>query len=481
MDKVVAALRTLGVLLGIWIVLAVVGMVAGVVPLPGAGDDLDEESDEIADGGTPTGEDGDRSTGEDGGGDGDAGHAEASGRADENETAGEAVPSAPIAAEGVRWSVCGASSNPSLTVADLFGDERPEIVIGCADGWHVLGLGASGPARVAHFAAPDAPAGQERVAGPAAVGDVDGDGTADLVLPLAFLGDNGASRGGGLFWVPGSGFGGIREPQALAPITAVAAVIAAIDGADGWEVVAMNRANALAQLPSEAWVFAGGAAPTRTEALVAGLGGTVVRVVDADRDGHADVVALSEGRIDIYFGDGGSTFGRSHTLEIEGARELAIGDLDGDGGDDLVVLGDDGLRWIRAGALDGMEPRGIDGVPANLRNLQVADFDGDGRVDLAGWDHPRLVVLRQRENVDFELRTAFVLSGGPFGPRRHCVADLDVDGARDDLVLLGTTAGDGARVEVIILTDALEGAELSPTAETRPVPDAPLVLRASLR
>ena len=486
MDKVFAALRTFGVLLGIWVVLFVVGIITGVVPLTGGTGDAPDPDD--ADAGTAAADGGverDDDEASDPGAPADASVAatvdDGDDSADDATDDGDAPPAAPTGFEGIRWAVCDAPAEPSLAVADVFGDPLPEIIVGCADGWHVLGMGATGPARVARFAAPPTPADQRSAPGAAAVGDVDGDGERDLVLPLAFLGDNGASRGGGLYWVPRDPYGGIREPSALAPITAVFAIVAPIDGADGDEVVAMNRANALAQLDSEAWVFGGGAAPTRTAALVVGLNGRAARVADVDRDGHADVVALSDGRVDLHFGDGAGAFGRTHTLELEGAREVGLGDLDGDGGADLAVLGAQGLRWIRAGAIEGMEPHGVDGIPANLRGLQVLDADGDAKMDLLGWDHPRLLFLRQRDPVDFEPRTGFTLAGGPFGPRRHAVADLDADGRADDLVLLGTTAGDDAPLEVILVLDALDGAELTPPDRARPVDDAPLVLRATLR
>ncbi|MBX3270728.1 MAG: VCBS repeat-containing protein [Sandaracinaceae bacterium] len=476
MDKVLASLRTLGVLLGLWVILGVVALVARVIPL-GQGPAPSADGG-VEDAGEPSDDAGERPS--------DAGAIEDAMAAAAPEPTPEppeepAAPAAPLAIAGQRWTVCDAGGDPSLALADVFGDARPEIIVGCRDGWHVIGLGPSGPLRVARFTTEPAPSGQRNVHGAVARGDVDGDGLADLVLPLALLGDNGASRGGGLFWIPRDAFGGIREPARLAPITAVAAVVAPIDRDTGAEIVAMNRANALAQLPSEVWVFGGGASPTRTAAVVVGIGGTTVSVTDADRDGHADLVALASGRVALHFGDGSGGFPRSHSLALAGARELGLGDVDGDGGADLVVLGEDGLRWIRAGALEGMEPRGLDGVPANLRGLQVLDADGDGKVDLAGWDHPRLVWLRQRDPVDFEPRTAFTLAGGPFGPRRHRVGDLDGDGAADDLVLLGTTADEGAGLELVIVEEALEGRELTPSAEPRPLPDAPLVLSAALR
>lgn len=480
MDKVFATLRTFGVLLGIWVVLAVVGIVTGVIPiedLMGGGDGSQTATDagvEAADGGTEEAADG--------------GVERASTEAEPSEDEGEAGTSgdAPPAAStgdglGTRWAVCPRSATePSIAIGELFGGGAPEIVVGCADGWHVVGLGPAGPFRIGRFEIEEPPRDQLPRTGPAAFGDVDGDEHPDLVLPLAFRSDNGATRGGALFWVPASPFGGIREPVVLAPIAAVSAAIAPIDGAAGEDVAAINRANALAQLDSEAWAFSGGAAPARMQALPLGVEGAAVAISDLDRDRHADVIALSQGRVDLHFGDGAGGFERSHTLELEGAREIALGDLDEDGAPDLVVLGQ-GIRWIRAGALDGMEPRGLDGVPTQLRGLQAVDTNADEHVDLVGWDHPRLFVLRWRAEVAFDPVSGVSLVGGSFGPRRHAVADLDGDGAADDLVLLGGEAGDDAPLELLMIMDALEEAELTPPAESRPLPDAPLVLRAILR
>ena len=532
MDKLFASLRTFGVLLGLWVILAVVGIVTGVVPLgSGSTVDIGEADDpgdtDGSDGGLTEGDAGaatevddtsvaanaptepaadtaaadiaadtntDTAAADTAAADTAAADTAAADTAAADTTAADTAantdtdpPTAPPSAlsaahleDGQRWSVCASSFEPSLSVADVFGDARPEILVGCADGWHVLGVGPSGPSRIAVFAISAAPSGQRAVAGPAGHGDVNGDGSPDLVLPLAFSTDSGASRGGGLYLVPRDSYGGIREPATLAPITAVSVALGPLDGTRGAEIVAMNRANALAQLPSEAWVFSGGGAPTRAAALLTGLHGGPVGIADVDRDGHADVIAVGRSRVDLHFGDGDAAFERSHTLNLEGARELGLGDLDGDGGTDLVVLGER-LQWIRAGSLEGMEPHGVDGVPATLRGLQVLDADGDGSLDMLGWDHPRLVLLRQRGAVDFEPRTAFTLAGAAFGPRRHVVADLDSDGRADDLVLLGTSAEANARVEVIVVLDALSGSELTSTASARSVPDAPLVLRATLR
>ncbi|HHH27928.1 MAG TPA: hypothetical protein ENK57_06245, partial [Polyangiaceae bacterium] len=288
MSKLLATLKTTAVLLALWLILLAVGLIAGVVPLGlsgwrGGSDDGSGDADALADGGlgdSGAGDSGRGDAGDTGAGDagtGDARARDASVRADGAQTGdteprsdGASVvvdgaegpdgttglPAAAGRTYGVRFSVCETSAEPSLSVVDLFGDRHPEIIVGCADGWHVLGLGAAGLQRVAVFSSPSTPEGLRAVTGPAAVGDVDGDGTSDLVLPLAlFAADSGASRGGGLFWVPRDGFGGIREPATLAPITAVALSLGEIDPNRGLEIVAMNRANPLAQLDSEAWVF----------------------------------------------------------------------------------------------------------------------------------------------------------------------------------------------------------------------------------
>lgn len=464
MKKVWATLRTLGILLALWTILAVVGLIAGVIPLDGFGgaavsapeapDAGVTEADAgaaLADAGTPPG---------------DAGPS--------IEADPEIPPARSITAP--RWIVCAGTEEPSLSAVQLFGDERPELVIGCGDRWEVVAMAADKPARVATFTAPGAPAGQRTRTGAAASGDVDGDGHADLVLPLAFETEQGATRGGGLFWIPKDERGGIREPVALAPIAAVSARVAPLDGRDGAEVVAMNRANALAQLPSEAWIFGGGSAPARRATIPAGLAGVRVEVGDLDRDGHADVVTLGRDRVGLGFGDGQGAFARTHSFTLEGAREIALGDVDGDGGVDLAVLGAE-LRWIPAGPLAAMDPREVAGAPAGLRGLSTGDVDGDGKLDFIGWDHPRLVVLRQADDATFQLEPALTLTGDALGPRRHLLLDADADGRADDLVLLGTSA-EGA-IELVIALDALEGGELAP-GEATPLPDAPLMLRAAL-
>lgn len=467
MDKIVATLRTFGILVALWVILAIVALATGVVP--GAARDAEPQAERDA--GAPDADAGPRVR--------DAGaRRERDAGPSLDPIAPEPEPIAPQ--EGApRYTVCAGSGEPSLSLAQVFGDDRPELIVGCGAAWEVISIAAGGLVRVAVLTAPDAPADQRRSAGPAAIGDVDGDGHADLALPLVFESAQGASRGGGLYWVPRDAIGGVREPVALAPIAAVDAAIGPMDAQGGAEIVAMNRTNALAQLPSEAWVLGGGAAPARLATLAVGLNGSAVRIGDLDRDANADVVALASGRVTIHFGDGQGAFPRSHSFELTNAREIAVGDLDGDAGADLAVLGE-GLLWIEGGPLQAMEPHQVAGVPAALRGLLMADANGDRKLDLIGWDHPRLFLMTQGESAAFtaEPQTMGLAAGGTFGPRRHALADLDADGAADDLALLGSSGNESA-LELVIVIDAFRRVDINPDAAIS-VPDAPLVLRATL-
>ena len=452
-----ATLRTLGVLLGLWAILAIVGLALGAIPFGG--------SDASRDAGARRADAGAAAAITDAG---------VEAEPDAGAAAESEIATAPASPALARHVVC-AAGEPSLAAGDVFGDARPELLIGCADGWQVAALDARGPARGASFRLPAAADDLRPFAGPAAFGDVDGDAHVDLVLPLLRATAEGTSRGGALWWIATDNFGGIREPIALAPIAAAGAAVAPFDGEPGAEVVALNRANPLAQLPSEAWVFRGGAAPARATSLQTGLAGAQLRVADLDRDGRGDVAAVARDRVDLFFGDEELSFTRRHSMRMPSAIEIATGDIDGDGGDDLVVLGA-GLRWIRGGEVSGMEPHAIEGAPEALREIAILDVDGDGRADVVGWEHPRLVALAQREPGRFTRVELAALPG--FGVRRHAILDADGDGARDDLALIGG-AQDGP-LELVIVPDALAAADRAVAEAAVDLADAPLMLRATL-
>ncbi|MCC6248473.1 MAG: VCBS repeat-containing protein, partial [Rubrivivax sp.] len=133
---------------------------------------------------------------------------------------------------------------------------------------------------------------------------------------------------------------------------------------------------------------------------------------------------------------------------VEGSEVFGVrlADLDGDGRADLVFVGAEntdqvpylGLRPALATGGFGPVQRLVTlGAPSSCsaRVLAIADFDGDGRRDVALVCDPFLRVYLQTTPGGFVRETPGFNGSSGFG-----VADLDGDG-RDDLVLIGTAPG----------------------------------------
>lgn len=474
MKAVRATLQTVGVLLGLWLSLALVALIAGVLPIPGLGGAPTVVVE--PDAGVTAAE--------------DAGPAAADTIADASAApevdAGVASPALPRFRRD-RWVVCPEPTiAPSLAAVDLIGDARSELVVGCGDRWEVIAVQDGAPVRVVRVDAPSVTDGTDPNAGPAISVDFDGDSLRDLVLPLARYGAGGSTRGGGLYVVPRDRLGGFATPRALAPIAAVAVVSGALTSDTARDLAVVHQANPFARLPSEVWVFSGGASPARRAVLRTGAGAQMVGLVDLDRDGELDVIVTTseEARTDVFFGNGAGVFPRRHTLTIPGATGVTIGDIDGDGADDAVFEAG-GIVIVRArAATEGeLEATRIDGAPATLRGITTAQLDGDPALELVAWDAPRLVVLDRSADGAWESRARLELGHavdgtGDLGARRHLLTDLDGDGLRE-VVLLGVSAIDGPRsLELVIVPGAERGAV--DVGERREVPDAPLLLRVPL-
>lgn len=470
MDAALSFGKTALVLVGLWAILALVGLIAGVIPLHGGSETPASEADAgLAPDAGPAAEDA--------GAEPDAGETIA-----EDAGAGATeTPAVPAPAAGValpRTRVCTEPAlAPSLAVLDVVGDARPEVVVGCGGSWELLGRAPDGAwMRVAHVTAPAMAADRTPLASAANAIDVDGDGDLDTLLPLARVGAGGSTSGGGLFVLTRSGTGALEAPRSLAPIAAVA--VAPLVLASGPGLVALDRANPFAREPSEAWVFSLGASPARVASPHAATNATSLGVLDVDRDGKLDVVVASstDSRVDLLYGDATSRFARSRTLSMPSATDIAVGDLDGDGAPDAVIAGASVARLLaHAGGDPALAP--IEGAP-ELRDPAIVDVDHDGHADVVGWSHPRLVVLGGREDGTYETRTLFELASGEIGPRRHVVADLDGDGAPEVVLLVVGQDGEQRMLDLVVVPSSERG--LVRTEEAHPLTDAPLMLTIAL-
>ncbi|MFO0681170.1 MAG: VCBS repeat-containing protein [Sandaracinus sp.] len=462
--------KTTLVLVGLWAVLAVIGLAMGVVPLPGHDA---AASAGATDGGVETPEAG---IDADAGPPSDAGEAVADAGVEGTSTPPSApTPSGPMLP---RARVCAEPSlPPSLALVDAVGDARPEIVVGCGPSWELVGIGPSGAlVRVAHVTAPEVSGERSALTSRAAGVDVDGDGDLDTVLPFARVGAGGATSGGGLFVLARAASGALEAPRSLAPIAAVAAAPIVLGSGPG--MVALDRENPFARAPSEAWMFSLGASAGRVASPRVAVSATGLGVVDLDRDGHEDVVAAAseDSRLDVLYGDAASRFTRTRTLSIPSASEVVIGDLDGDGANDALVVGV-GLSMLLAHADAELAATPIEDAP-ELRDAAIVNVDADPRAEIVGWSHPRLVVLDPQEDGSYEPTTLFELAGGEVGPRRHVIADVDGDGAPEVVLLVVGDEAGTRMLDLVVVPSSERG--LVRTATAAPLPDAPLSLTIAL-
>ena len=162
----------------------------------------------------------------------------------------------------------------------------------------------------------------------------------------------------------------------------------------------------------------------------AGVSPRHLRAVDFEGDGDIDLVAVgvdNDGaRIGLFTNDGAGVYSRRDLLAGRTASDLSIGDVDGDGRSDLVVLDTADVRVFFGGDDGSFTPADSIPVSTNAFALAVGDLDGDGDGDVAVTDRRadevRLLINEGREFVP----------GGSFAvgdfPVTIEAIDLDDDG-----------------------------------------------------
>jgi hypothetical protein len=306
------------------------------------------------------------------------------------------------------------------------------------------------------------------------VADLDGDGQLDLVhgpprkgarLPQVWLGDG---RGRWRLW---------RDARFPALDYDYGDARAAdLDGDGALDLVLAVHLRGLLALRGDGrggFLRAGDGLDFAETAGAAGFSSRAARIVDLDGDGRLDVLALGEGPrlagapnaaggsrvlggaqgVVLYRGTGGGRFERrdlgTGAQEIFGGS-LAVADFDADGRLDFATAsGQLGRRdLVRLGRADGVwQPLPLAAVRAKayVRAVAAADFDADGRADLAlayttiasGSWWSGVDVLLARPGDPWQ-RVPLLAEEGTGGARALAAADLDADGAAD-LVALGAS------------------------------------------
>jgi uncharacterized protein (TIGR03437 family) len=273
--------------------------------------------------------------------------------------------------------------NPwALAVGDFNGDGNPDLAVTSAGlpGFITVLLGDGTGAFVQ---TPGSPISVNAYPADLAVGDFNGDGRADLVVPNV--------RGTNVVVLLGDGSGGFRESPA-SPVVAeygpFAVVVADFNG-DGRADFAVT--NSLQKISVLLGNGDGSFVTSAGSPFAVGVEPEWMASGDFNGDGIADLVVSNYGsnNVTILLGDGAGYFTQSPSGPLSvgtSPRSPAVADFNGDGNADLAIpCGGDNRVILFLGDGHGNFAPGVSPLPAagGPTAAAVGDFNGDGRADLA--------------------------------------------------------------------------------------------------
>ena len=190
---------------------------------------------------------------------------------------------------------------------------------------------------------------------------------------------------------------------------------------------------------------AGGFEKASADLLFAGVGSRALAIADIDRDGHQDLLAVSHENfvLDLWLGSTGRLRQEPSARLMTGAfpRALAVGDLRGDGRLSAVVASEgdagdpirDELSVYTGSPRGGLQAQSSMTLQGGVggESLAIGDINGDGREDLAVVNALDILeVWLQDAGGVFSATPSLGLTTGA-SPGGLVIGDLDQDGFND--------------------------------------------------